>query len=392
MKICILNGVSIGSTGQIAVDLCNALSHLGHSLLLVTGDKGPETLPCPHVRARNALETPFAKFGGRFLDNDGWTNAAGTKRALKRIASFSPDALILGNMHGMWIDTERVFRFAIKRHIPLYLLVHDNWWATGRCGYYLECPGIENKCQSCPNPLWYPRTLWKQKSGWHYGLKRELIGEARPTFLSNSRWALEALSSKGATDGCKSYVLGMPIDDGIFHPSVSAMEGFEQEKAVGFVCGNWTESKGLSFALKLAELLIKKGKKVLFVGNFPEGTVSPDGCAYFPATKDKTLLARYYASMSVLVNPTLSDAFSMINCEAIACGTPVVTFQTGGAFEMIEEGKNGFIVPQGDLEALETAVLKTLSLVWDPAVVSNTVARLTKDRYSAELESILTSR
>ncbi|MDD7618498.1 MAG: hypothetical protein PUJ43_01435, partial [Bacillales bacterium] len=65
---------------------------------------------------------------------------------------------------------------------------------------------------------------------------------------------------------------------------------------------------------------------------------------------------------------------------------------TGGAFEMIEEGKNGFVVPQGDLKALETAVLKTLSLVWDPAVVSSTVALLTKDRYSAELESILTSR
>lgn len=389
MRICILNCVLNGSTGQIAIDLGDALTRLGHSLLLVTGDKPSGPLPCAHVSARNALETPFAKFGGRFLDDDGWTNVSGTKRALNTIDAFSPDALILGNMHGMWIDTERIFRYAIAHSIPLYLLVHDNWWATGRCGNYLDCPEIDRRCEKCPNPLWYPRTLWKQKSGMHYQLKRNLIAETKPTFLSNSKWALEALSSKGATHGCESHVLGMPFDDQIFHPNVTPIEGFEENKVFGFCCGVWSKSKGIDYALSLAEFLLKKGKRVLFVGDFPEGVNLPAEATHFPATKDKNRLARYYVSMSLLINPTLSDTFSMINTEAIACGTPVVTFQTGGAFEMIRVRENGFIVPQGDLESLKAATLEAASLAWDKRQVSETVHYLTKDSYAKTIEKIL---
>jgi glycosyltransferase involved in cell wall biosynthesis len=66
-------------------------------------------------------------------------------------------------------------------------------------------------------------------------------------------------------------------------------------------------------------------------------------------------LASIYASADVFVNPTLEDTFPTTNLEALACGTPVITFDTGGSPESITS-ETGFVVPQGDTQQLKSAV------------------------------------
>ena len=64
--------------------------------------------------------------------------------------------------------------------------------------------------------------------------------------------------------------------------------------------------------------------------------------------EDPKELAALYTAADVFVNPTRADTFPTVNLEAAACGTPVVTYDTGGARETLDE--NGRAVACGDLE------------------------------------------
>lgn len=59
----------------------------------------------------------------------------------------------------------------------------------------------------------------------------------------------------------------------------------------------------------------------------------------------------------VIINPTYADTFPTVNLEALACGTPVITYRTGGSPEAVDD-KTGFVVEQGDIDALADAVRK----------------------------------
>jgi len=54
-------------------------------------------------------------------------------------------------------------------------------------------------------------------------------------------------------------------------------------------------------------------------------------------------LAELYATSDVFFNPTREDTYPTVNMEALACGTPVVTFDVGGSPEIVSP-KTGIIV------------------------------------------------
>ena len=72
-------------------------------------------------------------------------------------------------------------------------------------------------------------------------------------------------------------------------------------------------------------------------------------------TENREQLADLYRKASVFVNPTLEEAFGLTNIESLACGTPVITYDTGGSPECIREGC-GLVVPRGDIKGLKDAV------------------------------------
>ena len=72
-------------------------------------------------------------------------------------------------------------------------------------------------------------------------------------------------------------------------------------------------------------------------------------------------LAEWYSAADVFVNPTRADNFPNTHLEALACGTPVAAFDTGGCAEAFDE-RTGASAPEGDLPALEDAVQKCLTL------------------------------
>ena len=81
----------------------------------------------------------------------------------------------------------------------------------------------------------------------------------------------------------------------------------------------------------------------------------PAGIRGIQRTQNVNELAKLYSDSDVLINPTYADTFPTVNLEALACGTPVITYRTGGSPEAVDE-KTGIVVEQGDLNALAAAI------------------------------------
>ena len=81
----------------------------------------------------------------------------------------------------------------------------------------------------------------------------------------------------------------------------------------------------------------------------------PRGIVGIPRTSNREELRILYAGADALLNPTWGDNFPTVNIEALASGTPVVTYRTGGSPEAIDE-RTGFVVEQGDISGLVDAI------------------------------------
>lgn len=141
----------------------------------------------------------------------------------------------------------------------------------------------------------------------------------------------------------------------------------ENDKVVLGVSSVWTTDKGLDDFKKL-RMLLPIDIKILLIGlNSKQIRVLPDGIIGIERTQDVAELASYYTMSDVFVNPTYADTFPTTNLEAMACGTPVITYQTGGSPEAVTEG-TGIVIEQGNVEALAEAI--------------KTIVRDGKERYS----------
>ena len=122
----------------------------------------------------------------------------------------------------------------------------------------------------------------------------------------------------------------------------------------------WEKRKGLIYFEELLKSLGEEYTGVLVGVNhrqcrklrkeFPENRLK-----LIQHTKDVDELRKLYNKATVFVNPTLEDNFPTTNLEAMACGLPVVAFDTGGCAEAIQ-GTNGVIVPKKDVIKLTEAV------------------------------------
>jgi glycosyltransferase involved in cell wall biosynthesis len=74
-------------------------------------------------------------------------------------------------------------------------------------------------------------------------------------------------------------------------------------------------------------------------------------------TEDTDQLASFYSMADLFVNPTYEDNFPSTNLEALACGTPVLTYRTGGSIEAVTI-ETGFVIEQGDVKAMLNIILK----------------------------------
>ena len=125
------------------------------------------------------------------------------------------------------------------------------------------------------------------------------------------------------------------------------------------VAFDWGVRKGLDVFLKLAEDLGAEYQIVLVGTDEDVDRRLPDNIISIHRTQNQRELAEIYSAADVFVNPTREENFPTVNMEALACGTPVITFDTGGSPEIIDE-TCGMVVPCDDAVALKKVICRII--------------------------------
>lgn len=155
------------------------------------------------------------------------------------------------------------------------------------------------------------------------------------------------------------------------------------------VAFDWGKRKGLDVFIHLAKVLDTQKYQIVLIGTddaidkkLPENIVSVH------RTQNQEELAGYYSYADVFVIPTREDNYPTVNLEALACGTPVITFDTGGSPEMLDQG-TGVVVPIDDTARLIKEIVEVCERrkCEDKAYIVDCVRKFDmKDKFSEYLK------
>lgn len=347
-----------GSTGKIAeqIGLC-AQEHGWKSYIAYGRMMNPSKNEL--VKIGNAFDVYEHYAEARLLDNEGLASRGATKRLLRRIDEIKPDVVHLHNIHDHYLNYPMLFRYLAENKIAVVWTQHDQWATTGHCCYNLVgCERWKEECHDCPLAKWYSL----DRSRRNHRMKKQLMADINSlTIVPVSEWLGDNIRQSHLKDR-DIQVIHNGIDIKTFSPQpTNAYERYgidKNKKIVLGVAAVWDKRKGLDDFYELAKRLSPAEYVIVIVGQRTEDIKHIENACqmvFVDRTQNSLELAQLYSSASVFVNPTYQDNYPTTNLEAIACGTPVITYRTGGSPEAVDDS-TGLVVEQGDVDGLVSAV------------------------------------
>lgn len=398
MRILLINCVcGIKSTGRICTDLAEKLEKEGHEVKIAYGreESVPEKYQKYAVRIGNDLDVKLHAIRTRVLDEHGFGSKRATRFFLKWADEFDPDMVWLHNIHGYYINVELLFEWIKSRpNMQVKWTLHDCWAFTGHCAYFTmaNCEKWKVQCEKCPQKNKYPISNLKDNSRNNFLRKKKAFtGVKNMKLITPSKW----LADLTRDSFLKEYPVEVQyntIDTNVFKPTPSDFRKkyhLKEKKIVLGVASAWDERKGLRDFLKLSNMLNSEyaivlvgltQKEITDVQNTVEkkqdinlelsdvneeqitrlqaGCVVPHNVHYLykeivgekcnynndskarviciPKTNNVNELVKIYTTADYFVNPTYEDNYPTVNLEARACGTYVITYDTGGCAETLQ--------------------------------------------------------
>ncbi|MGP1525232.1 MAG: glycosyltransferase [Prevotella multiformis] len=303
----------------------------------------------------------------RLFDNHGLNSKNATRKLIQYIQSIQPDIIHLHNIHGYYLNYPILFEFLSQYNAPVVWTLHDCWTFTGHCAHYMfiGCEKWKQHCEYCPNLKAYPKSLLFDRSYQNFEDKRgDFTSLKNLTLVPVSNWLQEQIEQSFLKEQ-NIITIHNGIDVQLFKPASNNKEILEKYKInankhiVLGIASNWYH-KGLEDFIKLRNILNNQYEIVLVGLNKKEQKQIPRDIIGIPRTQNIKELVTLYSTADVYFNPTWEDNFPTTNLEAMACGTPIITYRTGGSPEAIGQ-HTGFVVNQGHIQQA-AEIIKRISL------------------------------
>lgn len=344
-----------GSTGKIAENVGLIMKEKGWEVYYAHGARYINKSQLNTYKIQCIWNEYLHAFKSMIFDAAGLGSINETKRLINYIKKIKPDIIQIHNLHGYYINYKILFEYLNTTNIPIVITLHDCWLLTGHCVHFehKKCEKWKTQCQDCPQIHSYPKSLFLDKSKRNYLLKKNLIAQnINIHFICVSTWieklVLESIYKKHSISTIRN---GIDLD--IYKPTIPKNQNRFQILGVG---NPWSKDKGLYDIYKLRELLPIDEYDIVLVGLTPKQLKSiPNGIKGILRTNNQQELVDLYSSSHVFINPTYADTFPTTNLEALACGTPVITYNTGGSPESIDN-QTGIIIEQGNINKLAEAI------------------------------------
>lgn len=359
-KLLIFNTVlNSGSTGRIAEEIGLKANNNGFESYCTYGIKNNNSR-LKSLQVSSKFDTYCHALKSRLFDAHGLGSIKVTKGILKDIQDINPDIINLHNIHGYYLNYPILFKFLKELQIPIVWTFHDCWPLTGHCSFFdaVNCNKWQSGCVNCPNLHGYPSSLFKDNSKYNYQLKREIFQSIENlTLVAPCYWMKEVID-KSFLNNKSIRVIYNGVNTHVFKPSSIERKHQVQKKLnlknktifLG-VASIWDKRKGLEDFIKISDYLTEEEVIILVGLNAKQISKLPSNIIGIQRTEDIAELADIYSSANVFLNPTYVDNFPTTNIEALACGTPVVTYDTGGSPESIDH-LTGHTVEKGDYLSL----------------------------------------
>lgn len=328
------------STGKVCTDIAVRLEESGHTVKIAYGRDNyvPKQYQRFAVRIGNFRSVRFHALSTRFFDNCGFAGKRVTRQFLKWVDEYRPDVIHLHNLHGYYINISLLFEYIKKHNIRTVWTLHDCWPLTGHCaGFeYVQCCKWQTGCKDCPQKRRYPASFFFDNSRKNYQRKKELFSGIKDmTVVTPSIWLKETVGESILKEyPCVVIKNGIDID--LFSPTKSNLRkefNFENKTVLLGAASVWDKYKGLEVFFELAGKLPDEFRIVLIGLTKRQISKAPGNIICIERTKDVREMAEWYSTADYFINPTLEDNYPSVNLEAIACGTPVISFPSGGSPE-----------------------------------------------------------
>ncbi len=358
MKIVQINSVcGSGSTGKICVAISELLSEKGVENYILYA-LGNTSYPLGR-KYMSSFEVKLQALKSRIFGNYGFQSKSATKRLIKELDRISPDIVHLHNLHSHNVHLRMLFSCLKERNVKVFWTFHDCWAFTGYCCHYdmIGCKQWKNACVECPKRRHY--SWFFDRSGHVFEKKKKLLEGIDITVITPSRWLAEQVK-QSFLEALNVRVIYNGIDLSVFYPQTSDFRQryhLENKYIILGVAFDWGQRKGLDVFIEFAMRLDDRFRIVMVGTNEDIDRQLPDNIISIHRTQDQKELAEIYTAADLFINPTREEVLGLVNIEALACGTPVVTFETGGSPECIDE-TCGVVVEKDDIDKMLNTVIE----------------------------------
>ena len=363
MKIVEINGTNYSSTGNIALNIAKKAREEGFEVYTCCKN----SLKSSQFRYDNQIvigsryERLISEQLAQLSGLSGSFNWIGTKEFIKKLEEIEPDLVHLHIMHDSYVNLKMLFSYLSVNKIPVVWTFHDCWAFTGKCPYFDmdRCDKWKNGCYKCPQVNKYPESYFMDMTKYLWNKKNRMFNSIdNLTIVTPSKW-LSNYARESFLNGHDIRVINNGINLDVFKPVKSDFRkkyGIEDKYLLLGVGYNWSPRKGLDSFIELSKRLDDRFRIVLVGTNDKIDEILPDNIISIHRTYNQAELVEIYSSCDLFVNPTMEENFPTVNIESIACGLPVITYNTGGSPEIIDE-TCGRVVEKGNIDKLYDGIM-----------------------------------
>ncbi|MBO9346973.1 MAG: glycosyltransferase family 4 protein [Chloroflexus sp.] len=272
------------------------------------------------------------------------------------------------NLHWVagFVDYTTFFR-TVPRRVPIVWRLSDQQPFTGGCHYDEGCDRYTAACGSCPqlgsqNEHDLSRQIWIRK--------RDALAAVPPGRLhivALNRWMATEVQRSSLFGQLPVHIIPNGLDTTVFMPYDQAYAratlGLPQQARIVLFVAMSVNNRRKGFAeltAALASMSDAPNLLLVSIGRNPPPIAAAIAHHPLGVINDDTRLALVYSAADLFVIPSLQDNMPGTVLEALACGTPVVGFDTGGISELVRPGQTGWLAPVGDVDALRAAIQRLL--------------------------------
>lgn len=329
----------------------------------------------------NKLHAVITRLNGK----QGFYSKSSTRKLISLIDGDSPDVIHLHNTHSNFLNLPIIFDYAAKNKIPVMLTLHDAWYFTGKCYHFLDngCDRWLTECHDCPKRKADIPSLLFDNSNKVFKSKGEMYSSVDLHVVGCSEWITDCARQSPLFKNASFYQIYNGVDSSVFNPSVSDLKdelGLDGDFTVLTMANKWFDPKNEATARAVLSLVEELHGRLIIVGCNDvqkDGYKDNERVISLGYVTDRVYMARLYKTADVFLNLTLVDTLPTVNIESAMCGTPIVTYNSGGSGELVLNGVTGFITEPLDTDAAILAIKK----VYDGSIERNACSEWAYSRF-----------